>query len=194
MLSSHLYGRWRKIMSNKEGVNPGNSRRTVLKAGVATGVGLVAWSVPSITSLGGTPVYAAGCTFVQNFKVANCRNTTRQTCGETIPFSYQPLDAPISGFSWATNVGNTCCNNGGFAKLNIPAGLECKATVSIYPKNGDCTSGTNATQSVDTPVQRGQLTIPLDCLGLVKSQVVASSQYDVQIKCNSIDAPPECLA
>ena len=36
----------------------GLSRRNALKAGVAVGVGAIAWSGPTITSLGGTPVYA----------------------------------------------------------------------------------------------------------------------------------------
>jgi len=179
-------------MGDDENNNPGNSRRTVLKAGLATGVGLVAWSAPSITSLGGTPAYAAGCTFVQSFKVANCRNTTQQNCGSLVPFSYQPLDAPISGFSWSTNVGNTCCDSGGQAVLNIPAGLECKAIVAVYPKSGDCTGGVNATASVATPVSTGTLTVPLNCLGL--TTVVSSSRYDVQIVCNSIGAPANCLA
>ena len=55
--------------STTDGVNPAGdagalSRRTALKAGVAAGVGAVAWSGMSITSLGGTPAYAAGCTGV----------------------------------------------------------------------------------------------------------------------------------
>ena len=59
----------------------GSSRRAALKAGVGVGVGLIAWSGPTITSLGGTPAYAAGCTFVQQFTLADCRNTTsRRSC------------------------------------------------------------------------------------------------------------------
>ena len=49
-----------------EGVEPeeksGLSRRNALKAGVAVGVGAVAWSGVSITSLGGTPAYAQAVT------------------------------------------------------------------------------------------------------------------------------------
>lgn len=40
----------------------GIDRRNLLKGAVAAGVGVAAWSAPSITSLGGTPVYAANCT------------------------------------------------------------------------------------------------------------------------------------
>lgn len=40
----------------------GVNRRNLLKGAVAAGVGVVAWSSPSITSIGMTPAYAAVCT------------------------------------------------------------------------------------------------------------------------------------
>lgn len=40
----------------------GVNRRNLLKGAVAAGVGVVAWSSPSITSIGMTPAYAATCT------------------------------------------------------------------------------------------------------------------------------------
>ena len=42
--------------------SPGINRRNLLKGAAAAGVGVVAWSSPSITSIGGTPAYAAVCT------------------------------------------------------------------------------------------------------------------------------------
>lgn len=39
----------------------GIDRRRVLKGAIATGVGVAVWSTPSISSMGGTPVYAANC-------------------------------------------------------------------------------------------------------------------------------------
>lgn len=147
-------------------------------------------------------MYAAGCTFVQNLKLANCRNTTQGGCtkSESRPFSYQPLDVP-PGFTWITNVGNNvCCDQNTQTKLRVPKGLVCNATVAIYPKSGDCTAGVNATSSMTygpstggSATVGGTITIPLTCLGLTSSQVVSSSRYDVVVTCNSIGAPPECI-
>ena len=51
------------------------SRRTALKAAIGVGVGAVAWSGPTITSMAGTPAYATACTFAVEFFLANDRNT-----------------------------------------------------------------------------------------------------------------------
>jgi hypothetical protein len=168
----------------------GSSRRTALKAGVAAGVGVVAWSAPSITSLGGTPVYAAGCTFVEVFSLTDgCRNTTQGTC--TGPFSFQPLTAP-PGFTWITNVGsNVCCEVAPAAILKIPDGLECKATFAIYAGPTGCRNQTGAVASNTTGPSEGFIDIPLSCLGL--TTVLSQSQYSVTLTCNTIGAPDECL-
>ena len=42
-----------------QSVNAGTSRRAALKAGVAAGIGLAAWTGPAITSIGGTQAYTA---------------------------------------------------------------------------------------------------------------------------------------
>jgi len=67
------------------------SRRRALKIGVGAGIGLAAWSGGSITSLGGTPAYAAGCTFAIQIEMSNgCQPVDRFVLiGFTIGVSYQ---------------------------------------------------------------------------------------------------------
>lgn len=174
----------------------GTSRRTALKAGIATGVGVVAWSAPTITSLGGTPAYALGCTFVQVFSVTGgCRNTTQQT-GCTGKFSFQPLQDAPAGFAFQTNVGsNVCCENGGTAILTIPADLTCRAVFAAYPKNApNCKEDFGAYNSNTTTSVGTSLSIPLTCLGLVNGgPQVSSIFYSITVTCNSIGAPDNCL-
>lgn len=50
-------------------------RRRLLQGAVAAGVGAVAWTSPSISSLGGTPAYAAVCTGGYEDFVIDYRNT-----------------------------------------------------------------------------------------------------------------------
>jgi hypothetical protein len=52
------------ILEEPTGVGDASvDRRGLLKVAAAAGIGVAAWSTPGITSLGGTPVYAAVCTF-----------------------------------------------------------------------------------------------------------------------------------
>jgi hypothetical protein len=95
------------------GEQRGLSRRAALKAGVATGVGIAAWSGASITSLGGTPAYAVACS--QSVFVSlgsECRNTDSSSCAPPVEgFRYHTLTPSLSGFSIVNNVGEgTCCN------------------------------------------------------------------------------------
>ena len=76
------------------------SRRNALRAGVAVGVGVAAWSGASITSFGGTPAYAQ--TSTQTPQVLDigggCRNTTQASGCD--PFGYQSEDfTPPAGFT-----------------------------------------------------------------------------------------------
>ncbi len=92
-------------METNESIDPrsdaaGVDRRMLLKGAVAAGVGVAAWTAPSITSLGGTPVYAANCTgpvipyfLGERNTSCDCSNGTNDTvslkwpytddCGET---------------------------------------------------------------------------------------------------------------
>jgi hypothetical protein len=70
----------------------GINRRRLLQGAVAAGVGAVAWTSPSISSMGGTPAYAAVCTGgYQNF-VIDYRNTSCN-CGKN-PNKYVSYKPP----------------------------------------------------------------------------------------------------
>jgi hypothetical protein len=64
----------------KEAIDRGIDRRKLLKGAAAVGVGVTAWSVPDITSLGSTPVYAQVCTAPVTYYEASNRNTSC-SCG-----------------------------------------------------------------------------------------------------------------
>lgn len=67
---------------------PGVDRRNLLKGAVAAGVGVVAWSSPSISSIGGTPAYAAVCTGVPQEWFLGYRNTSCDCWDETGSVKY----------------------------------------------------------------------------------------------------------
>src|SRR5205085_3820938 len=97
----------------------GLSRRAALKAGVATGVGVAAWSGVTITSLGGTPACAAACTNALVFKLADCRNTDQGKCPSSSHIdllAYHTLDTPFppnQGFGLSNNPteAGVCCSD-----------------------------------------------------------------------------------
>lgn len=176
-------------MSREDANDAGTSRRTALKAGIGVGVGLTAWSAPSITALGGTPVYASGCTFVETFNVTGCRNTTQGSC--TGPFRYQPLSSPGGGYTFIQNTGNNvCCDApGNKAVLQMPSGIECAATVSLYLGNNCGTIAPFDTESYGPST--GTLDVFLTCLG--NATVPPNTFYDIVINCNTEGAPDFCI-
>lgn len=120
----------------------GISRRSALKMGVAAGVGVVAWSGPTITSLGGTPVYAAGCTFVQEIDLsAGCRNTAQANCGSgTATIKYLPLAMPPGYADYDLDVdppipNNGWCNNDlanqPVISFSFPTGMTCQVHMDL---------------------------------------------------------------
>jgi hypothetical protein len=173
------------------------SRRTALRTGAAVGVGLAAWSSSgaSITSLGGTPAYAAGCTFTTHLNLGSpCRNTDQGNC--SAPFRYHTLSliSPPAGFSLSNPVAEgTCCDQVTPSPvLTFPAHLTCKVTV-LFGTTGNCIPITGATftytsTSTSSP---GTLTIPLSCYG--GSGYPSNTFYTITAACVSSNAPPECL-
>jgi hypothetical protein len=135
----------------------GLSRRNALKAGVAVGVGAIAWSGPTITSLGGTPVYAAGCTFAidvrLNIKDRNtdqsdgCRNYGGQSGTGFGYHELQTFDNMPTGFSifnletnqpggWGSQVCSTAANPYDL-RLSYPSNLDCVIQIQfIEPAGG----------------------------------------------------------
>lgn len=69
------------------------TRRHALKTGVGLGVAAAAWTGPSITSVGATPTYAAGCTFAREVTLADDRNTDQsEGCVSQDGFGYHETD------------------------------------------------------------------------------------------------------
>lgn len=173
----------------------GTTRRSALKLGVGAGVGLAAWSGASITSLGGTPVYAAGCTFVINIDLSDgCRNTDQGNCPSGNPlFSYHTLKQTgyPTGYSLANNVPEgTCCQDNWTPVLNFPAGITCRVVVKhAAPPN--CT-GTVVGSYVAGPSSSGMLAIPLMCVTNGGSYP-QNTQYTIIAKCNTTGAPIDCI-
>ena len=126
----------------------GLSRRAALKAGVAVGVGAVAWSGASITSLGGTPAYAITVSGITKIDLnAGCRNTDQATnCLITQPFRYHTLNAAAlpPGFCLANNPGEgTCCGAANPPELRwdttvVPSSLRCEIVIDSYVGQQAC--------------------------------------------------------
>lgn len=170
----------------------GLSRRAALKAGVVTGVGVAAWSGVSITSLGGTPAYAVGCTGVIVADLASgCRNQP-QDCDD---FAYQPLEGNPPGFTIGTpahpNIGNNvCCDANTQIELVFDSNLQCDVFLDIYDNNGDCGKLENRlNRFLLGQGSSGSLLFTLGC----QTGKNPSQKYTIKAFCNSIGAPQECL-
>jgi hypothetical protein len=167
----------------------GASRRAVIRAGVGVGVGLAAWSGPTITSLGGTPAYAVGCTFIVRFDISGgCKNID---LGDDCDFAYHPLElnALPAGYSISNPFADgVCCGPDVSTTLTFPEGYTCVATIRFNaPSN--C-SGPLIDVLRYGPESDGSLDIIFDCLPTVPP---ANTQYQIFVTCNTTDAPPECL-
>jgi hypothetical protein len=178
------------------------SRRNALKAGAAAGVGAIAWSGVSITSLGGTPAYgAAGCTGVINIDLGGgCRNTDQgngsnctqdfryhQLKPQFLPAGFTLTDLPAEG---------TCCDvaPSSPAKLTFPAGLTCHVFLIFYSPG--CPS---PLPPPDHPIDMGTgtspLTIQFPCASTSTPPftIGPSDKHQIFAKCASTGAPPECI-
>jgi len=193
----------------------GLSRRAALKAGVATGVGIAAWSGVTITSLGGTPAYAAACTNASVFPLANCRNTDQGKCAGSSHIdllAYHPLDTPFppgSGFSLTGNVTDSsgvCCTAFPLTEANPVFHFDntkykCLVRFKIYSSNSNCTA--NGTAGLDynfvyptnaVPSTTGSIEINLACppQGGTGGKNMANDFWSIIVICNSLSAPDEC--
>jgi hypothetical protein len=173
----------------------GFSRRNALKAGVALGVGAAAWSGASITSLGGTPAYATGCTFAVQFDLVTCRNTDQGAAHCPEKFRYHVLgDQLANGFSIQNNIlEGTCCNPGnGVNNTSHPVlkwtttGLTCQVLLIVaLPDNCNGTpvatvdlgTGSNGATGIDI-----DLACPGDGSDL-PADIPSQSQYKITVSC-----------
>lgn len=143
--------------SEREQIPGGRSsldRRRLLKGAAAAGVGVAAWSVPSITSLGGTPVYADVCTVgfttyhlnVRNTDCGGCTGSVRVkdwTTSQCQAFNYPPgaylangncngqpgaLPIPESGVCPSPGTGGVCVGG-------VPTGQTCVLRIILQENN-----------------------------------------------------------
>ena len=164
-----------------------HSRRAALRAGVGVGVGLIASSGPKITSLGGTPAYAVGCTFIVRIDLSGgCKNID---LGEDCDFAYHPLErrcAPVRIQrqlirSLTASVANPLHH------AHLPRRLHVRLDDPVQ-RASDC-SGDLLGILRDGPESDGTLEI----LRLPPHTPAHDTQYQVFVTCNPTTAPPECL-
>jgi hypothetical protein len=166
----------------------GLSRRDALRAGVAVGVGAAVWSGVSITSLGGTPAYAAGCTFptiVDLTGQTGCRNTD-QGCGADFGYHTLKSDLP-EGFFITDNIAEgTCCDEVITApKFNFPDGLTCVVYLEFsYASEGKCTNPFRieafpGPSPLGTPTSDSPIPVTLTCY----PDVSPNTFYTIYAKC-----------
>lgn len=112
------------------------SRRRALQAGVGAGVGLVAWTGPTITSLRGTPAYAAVCSNF-TFSLAVTDMSTNQSSGcDTFTYNNSPpIQVKASGYGWDLPGGGNfqCADTPGTAyHFTFPTTDTCKVTIMVH--------------------------------------------------------------
>ena len=114
----------------------GATRRAAVKAGVGAGVGLLAWSGPTVTSLGGTPAYAAGCTFATRTNISGgCRNLDYGG-GPECDFRYHAIvfSTLPPGYEIANPIIEGSCCGTFTSTLVFPENVSCVVRVIVFPK------------------------------------------------------------
>ena len=169
----------------------GSSRRAALKAGVGVGVGLIAWSGPTITSLGGTPAYAAGCTFIVRVNLSGgCRNTDQQS---GCLFGYHTIDTSTLPAGYAISPiipEGTCCTASFDSTLTFPAGITCTVVIRFHGPP-QCSPESFITALVYGPESDGSLVVSFDCPPV--NPFPSNGQYTINLTCATTGAPPGCL-
>jgi hypothetical protein len=156
-------------MANRSQESSGLNRRRLLKGAAAAGVGVAAWSVPSITSLGGTPVYAAACTGGKTETVLGTRNTDNGGCGtgNTKTVRYKPpttnqcssspsslgrlTEGSVEGGPCGAEPGGDglCFPTAGFC-ITPPLGLYARGVVQV--RTGNCEDVGTLSRRADTGI------------------------------------------
>lgn len=167
----------------REGGGGGLSRRTALKAGVAAGVGAVAWTGPTISSLGGTPAYAMACTVgsVCNIDLGGgCRNTDQ---GSGADFGYHSLELAglPPGFSVTNPIPEGTACGVHTSTLNFPAGFTCTVEI-LFDGPPSCSNRGGGSRGLLTQTSStGTLDIFFDC---VTPTFNSNTQYQIIATCS----------
>ncbi|MGH9085221.1 MAG: hypothetical protein ACRDYW_07180 [Acidimicrobiales bacterium] len=195
------------------------SRRRALQAGVGAGVGLVAWSGATITSMGGTPAYAAGCTFVVSFFLENDRNTDQSdecTPGEEYgDFGWHhfnlnnvdenpkgPLPVGFSVTQLEPANAQVCNNVEHCATMTFSNTLTCAITVRVHDPQKFPSPGPWYFDETTIGVSPLQFCLPTfeeiqdwDPTPPVTKPVDFGSQarYSIEVRCLTTGADPSCF-
>jgi hypothetical protein len=176
----------------------------------------------SITSLGGTPAYAEGCTFKSTFTFAKCRNTDQGDCSGSSHIdllAYHALDVPTMPAGYALHqffpTSGTCCTQMGGSVQNpyfeFPNTVKCLIRYRIYSNNGQQGCGGGGTSNLDydfvygapgpggttVPTDVSPITINMTCppQGHTPSGIdMANDFWTIYAVCNSKAAPDSCYA
>jgi hypothetical protein len=186
----------------------GLSRRNALKAGVAVGVGVAAWSGASITSLGGTPAYAQGCTGVIHVDLSGgCRNTDQGTpCPGGGSFRFHTFNTTFqAGFSLTNNPAEgTCCD---VVATNQPVlnftlnNLTCVSHVQVFVGGITVCQNASVAPLVDEESTGssgasggGSVLIDASCFGFTGANALPpNSFYTIFANCATTGAPETCF-
>lgn len=187
-----------------EATKGGLTRRNALKAGVAVGVGAAAWSGVSITSLGGTPAYAAGCTGFETFALNKCDSTDSSSSAQ---FRYQGMQATGDPDFFVQNpppsTGTDCDK---FAALNVefvfPAGYECRIVTRFFnsgknvcnkfPDEGPATHTHYLPNDSPGGAFDAASPLPID-LTCYDADIIGNNWfYSIEAQCKTIGSPANC--
>src|SRR5262245_52750091 len=189
---------------DQAGGQGGLSRRAALKAGVATGVGVAVWSGVSITSLGGTPAYALGCTGARTFQLNKCDSADSRSGTQ---FAYQGMqDTGSTDFFLQNKLPQTGTDCEDVIAANVqfvfPSTYECRLVVRFFNGGKDvCKSfpdkGVTYTHYLPTdgdPTafdQVSPLNVALTCY---EADIGGNNWfYSIEVDCRTKGSPKDCF-
>lgn len=113
-------------------------RRRMLKTAAATGVGVVAWGAPSITTLGGTPAYGQNCSGPSTVtEYVSSTSNTAGGCGANLKLQGSVTFGPAGSLS-ATPNGTGCANGVGTVSFTGTVAARCRIkTLDLYDNKGN---------------------------------------------------------
>lgn len=185
----------------------GTSRRAVLKAGVAVGVGTIAWSGPTITTLGGTPAYAEVCTQVAVVTIDIVSETNTNMSCNLNGFTYHTyqdnlkVGAIPSGYTLdLSNFSGQCANTPRSISWTSPPTIKCQLQFKIKNNTATPLGGTLCpAASCGTTYTNKQVTSPASVPSISKDQdgkrdvnanlvAEANARYGISLVCVPKDA------
>jgi len=164
----------------------------------------------TITSLGGTPAYAAGCTFKRTFILQDCRNTDQGKCPGSVhtQLAYHPLQNPPAGSG--LSIGNPITDNNGVCCTQFPVpnpfptlsfdgtNQKCVIKFEAYADNSNCKDRDQGALLLSRsfpstgPTDVSPITIDTSCPNPVTTPDLSNAFWTLFVVCNSKAAPDSC--